>query len=84
MRSFGAPAGDPNHVYVKTAVNSRSTTYKEPSEGDIKYQLPQKPIINEKFHQWVAGKWAVDRDEVLDNTKVNAYSAYYHFGKNPL
>lgn len=33
---------------------------------------------------WLAGKFPVDRDEVLDNTKVNKYSAYYHFGSNIL
>ncbi len=84
VRAFGAPPSDPNHVYVKHTVNSQQTTFKIPAEHDIAYQLPKKPIFNEKFHQWVAGKWAVDRDEVLDNTRDNKYSAYYHFRTNPL
>ena len=83
-RAFGAPPSDPNHKYVKHNIDSQSTTYKEPSPGDVAFQLPQKPIFNERFHQWVAGKWAVDRDEILDNTKANKYSAYYHFGSNPV
>ena len=48
----------------------------------MKYQLPQKGIFNERLHMWIAGKWAVDRDEILDNTKNNNYSAYHHFGTN--
>ena len=40
MRAFGAPAPDPNHKYVMHKVDSQSTTYKLPSEGDMKYQLP--------------------------------------------
>ena len=48
------------------------------------YQLPKKGILNEKIQMWVNGKWAVDKDDVLDNTKPNKYSAYFHFGNNPL
>lgn len=47
-------------------------------------QLPKKGTFNERFHQWVAGKWAVDRDDILDNDKVNKYSAYYWFGNYSL
>ena len=84
MRAFGGAPSDPNHKYVYHRVDSQSTTYKVPSQTDMDYQLPKKGIFNEKLHQWIQGKWAVDRDEVLDNTKVNKYSAYYHFGSNPL
>ena len=84
VRAFGAPPSDPNHKYIKHDVGSQQTTYKIPAPHDIAYQLPKEGILNEKFHQWVAGKWAVDRDEVLDNTKANKYSAYYHFKTNPL
>ena len=48
------------------------------------YQLPKTGIFNEHFHQWLSGRWAVDRDEVLDNTKHNKYSAYAQFASNPL
>ena len=41
-------------------------------------------MFNEKFHAWVAGKWAVDRDDVLDNTKPQKYSAYHMFATNPM
>ena len=84
-RAFGGGAPvDPNHKYQMDSVDSASTTYKVPSQTDIDYQLPKKGILNEKIHMWIASKWMVDRDEVLDNTKMNKYSAYYHFGSNPL
>lgn len=35
--------------------------------------------MNERFHQWVSGRWAVDRDDVLNNDKPNKYAAYYWF-----
>ena len=84
IRCFGAAPHDPNHVYVQNRIDSQSTTFKEPSETDISYQLPKEGNLNEKFHQWLAGKWAVERDEALDNTQANKYSAYFHFGSNPL
>ena len=85
MRAFGGgPPVDPNYKYTKHSVNSQSTTYKIPSPGDVGYELPKKGIFNEKLHQWISGKWAVDRDDVLDNTQVNKYSAYYHFSSNPM
>ena len=65
-------------------VNSQQTTYKQPSEVDMAYQLPQKGIFNEKLHAWIAGRWNVEKDSTLDNTKQNKYSAYYHFGSNPM
>ena len=58
-------------------VESQNTTYKMPSEHDLDYQLPKHGIFNERFHMWLASKWNVSRDEVLDNTKVNQYSMYY-------
>ena len=39
-RAFGGYVPDPNHKYVMHKVDSQSTTYKLPSEGDMKYQLP--------------------------------------------
>lgn len=85
MRAFGAgPAVDPNHKYVKHTVKSQATTFKEPAPHDMDYELPKKPIFNETLHQWINGKWAVDRDDVLDNTRQNKYSAYYQFGTCPL
>lgn len=61
-----------------------NTAYKHPSPHDIDFQLPKKGTLNEKFHAWLQGRWAVDRDDVLDNTKYNKYSAYHLFGSNPL
>ena len=64
--------------------DSTHTTFKVPSQADIDYQLPQKGILNEKIHAWIAGKWAVDRDEVLTNDKVQKLSAYHMFNTQPL
>ena len=84
VRCFGGAPHDPNHKYVYIKSDSEATNYKLPSDTDKAYQLPQKGIFNEKLHQWIAGKWYVERDDILDNTKVNKYSAYYHFMSNPL
>ena len=84
-RAFGGgPVVDPNHKYVKDTIGSQDTTYKQPAPHDKDYELPKKPIFNERLHQWIQGRWAVDRDDFLDNTSANKYSAYYHFGSNPL
>lgn len=84
-RAFGGGHGDHHdHHHVKDVVNSKNTTFKQPSQHDIEYQLPKKGILNEKIHQWIAGRWAVDRDDILDNTKYNKYSAYHHLGTNLL
>ena len=84
MRAFGGGGGDPNHKYVMHKVDSQNTTYKLPSQHDIDYQLPKEGIFNEKFHAWVAGKWAVDRDEKLSNDNVQKYSAYNMFNTVPM
>ena len=48
MRAFGGGApSDPNHKYVYHKVDSQSTTIKMPSQTDIDYQLPRKPIFSE-------------------------------------
>lgn len=36
-------------------------------------------MFNERLMAWIAGRWAVTRDDVLQNDKVNKYSAYYWF-----
>ena len=51
-------------------IDSQHTTFKLPSQADMDYQLPKEGIFSEKLHAWIAGKWAVDRDEVLTNDKV--------------
>jgi hypothetical protein len=53
--------------------------FKLPHQEDLDYQLPKKPMFNEKFSAWISGRWAVDRDDILNNDKVNKYSAYYWF-----
>lgn len=56
-----------------------NTQFQMPTKEELDFQLPKKGIINEKFHQWVAGRWAVDRDDILSNDKPNKYAAYYWF-----
>ena len=81
MRAFGAgPQNPPGYKHTIHNVKSQSTSYKVPSDADLKYQMPQKLHLNEKIQSWLQGKFPVDRDEVLDNTKVNKYSVYYFFG----
>ena len=46
--------------------------------------MPKEGIFNEKIHAWIAGKWAVDRDETLKNDNVQKYSAYHMFNTQPL
>jgi hypothetical protein len=46
---------------------------------NIDHNYPKKGIMNEHAHQWLAGRWSPDRDDILDNTKVNKYSAYHAF-----
>ena len=33
---------------------------------------------------WLAGKWSPDRDDNLDNTRLNKYSMYHMLNSNPL
>jgi hypothetical protein len=63
---------------------SEQTKFKIPTQEDLDYQLPKQGIMNERFHKWLNGIWAVDRDDVLDNDKVNKFSAYYWFGNSPM
>ena len=65
-------------------IDSQNMTYKLPSQADMDYQLPKEGIFSEKLHAWIAGKWAVDRDEVLTNDKVQKYSAYNMFNTVPM
>lgn len=79
-RAFGAPAADPNHVYVKDKIDSQQSTFKQPSEGDMDFQMAKKSHFNEKLHRWIFGKWDPTRDDILDNSKYNQYSAYHVWG----
>lgn len=58
--------------------------FKIPTKEDIEYQLPKKGIFNERFSQWVAARWPVDRDDTLNNDIPNKYAAYYWFQNYPL
>ena len=83
-RSFGAPAGDPNHVYKVDQINSVNTAFKQPSEADVKFQMANRIRFNERMQAWIAARWQPDRDFTLDNAKVNKMSAYYWFSTSGL
>lgn len=70
---------DHHHEHHHDVSKKLNTQFQIPTQEELDHQLPKKGIINEKFHQWVAGRWAVDRDDVLNNDKPNKYSAYYWF-----
>jgi len=80
VRCSGGHGHDEHHHEHHYDVSKKlNTQFQIPTQEELDYQLPKKGIINEKFHQWVAGRWAVDRDDVLNNDKPNKYSAYYWF-----
>ena len=70
---------DHSHEHHHDHVKHLNTQFQMPTKEEIEYQLPRKGIFNEKIHQWIAGRWAVDRDDVLNNDKPNKYSAYFWF-----
>jgi hypothetical protein len=88
VRAFGGGHGHGHdehheeHTYVHQA--SRRAAYKIPTQHDYEHIIPSKPIFSERLNQWIAGRWPVDREAVLDNTNSNKYSAYYWFRTNPL
>ena len=61
---------------------SQNAKVQVPSPHDEEYQLPKKAPLNVSIHQWIFGRWNVERDNVLDNTKYNKYSLY-HVLSNP-
>lgn len=65
-------------------IKSKQTRFKVPTKEDIDYQLPKKGIWTERFHQWVAGRWQPDRDDILENDNVKKNSAYYWWSTFPL
>ena len=35
--------------------------------------------MSERVNAWINGRWQVDKDDQLDNTTYNKYSAYHFF-----
>ncbi len=79
-RAFGAGHGGPPHDYKFDQSPAQNTQYKRPSQHDVEYQLPSRNIMSERVSAWINGRWQVDRDDQLDNTTYNKYSAYHVFG----
>lgn len=80
IRAFGGGAAQTGKI-DKT---KSDTAYQHPTQGVIDDQLPRKGTMNDKIAQWIAGRWAVDRDDVLDNTHAKKYSVYNLFATQPL
>ena len=79
-RAFSAHGHDDHHHEHHIDQSRRlNTQFQIPTKEEIEYQLPKHGNFNEKIHQWIAGKWAVDRDDILNNDKPNKFSAYYWF-----
>lgn len=80
-RAFGGGHGhgDHHHAHHNDVSKKLNTQFKVPTQEDLDYQLPKKGVFNERIHQWIAGRWAVDRDDILNNDKPNKYAAYYWF-----
>ena len=56
-----------------------------PSDADVAHNIPEKYIPNDNFLAWVNGRFPVDRwSDKLTNDKPNRFSAYYHYGSNPM
>ena len=80
-RAFGGGHGhgDHHHAHHNDASKRLNTQFQVPTQEDLDYQLPKKGVFNERVHQWIARRWAVDRDDILNNDKPNKYAAYYWF-----
>lgn len=76
--------GHGHHEHHFDQSKRMNTQFQMPTQEELDYQLPRKGIINEKVHQWIAGRWAVDRDDVLSNDKPNKFAAYYWFQNYPV
>jgi hypothetical protein len=57
MRPFGGVPHDPAHTYTYANAPSQDTKFKHPSQVDMDYQLPKTGTMNERVHQWIAGRW---------------------------
>ena len=75
---------DHHHEHHHDHVKAINTQFQMPTKEEIEYQLPRKGIFNERIHQWIAGRWAVDRDDVLNNDKPNKFAAYFWFRNQSL
>ena len=86
VRAFGGGGHGHDHHEEHKYVHqpSRRAAYKIPTDHDFETLVPSKPIFSERLTQWIAGRWPVDRENVLDNTNSNKYSVYYYFRTNPL
>jgi hypothetical protein len=84
VRAFGGGHDHHEEHHEFKHSPARGAAYKLPTEHDTEHNVPSKPIFTERLMQWISGRWAVDREAVLDNTNSNKYSAYYWFRTMPL
>lgn len=56
-----------------------------PTDAELDTHRVSNPNMNDKFLNWVNGKFGVDRlSDKLMNDKPNKYAAYYWFERSPL
>lgn len=77
---------DDHHAEHHERVHSRSlnTTFVKPTQHDLDHQIPTKPNWLIRLNIWLYTRWNPDRDNVINNVKVNKLSAYYWFGNYSL
>lgn len=71
--------GGHHHAHHFEQSKKMNTQFQVPTQEELDHQLPKHGNINEKLHQWIAGRWAVDRDDILNNDKPNKFAAYFWF-----
>lgn len=52
----------------------------EPTHHDVEHIAPKTGTWNTRLLNWIQGRWSPDRDDVINNDKINKLSAYYFFG----
>jgi hypothetical protein len=84
LRQFGGGHGHGEDHHHYESSRSQGVKYKIPTQHDGDHLVASRPIFTERLMQAISGWWAVDREQVLDNTTVNKYSAYHWFRTFPL
>ncbi len=84
IRSAGGGHHHGEHHEHYDFSKSLNTKFKQPTQEEIDHELPKKPILNDRILMWIHARWAVDRDDILQNDKVKKYSAYHWFSTYPL
>ena len=80
-RAFGAVDNSPRETFLDKEHN---VTMHIPTEEDWKVQAPQNPNFMERLFRWMGGRWAPNRDDVLDNDEISKRSFSYWAYSSPV